>query len=148
VVRTVSFVVDLKDAPTVTPHIDGVSLATLVEAFEEANGYADPAGGYGGLIPDFFRGYGPLDDYFTGNNPPANFLNLKGIYLLGCSCGEVGCWPLIASVRVVADTFEWAGFRQPYRPQRDYSAFGPFVFARRQYEGAVNEMANRLNNRV
>lgn len=33
----------------------------------------------------------------------------------------------------------WRGFSQPYRPQRDYGYFGPFVFRRNQYERAVRE---------
>jgi hypothetical protein len=129
----------------VTPHIDGKSLATLVEAFEQASGYIDPAGGYGGLIPAYF-GYGPFQDYFTGNNLPEYFRDLDGIYLLACNCGEVGCWPLIASVRHPDETFVWERFSQPHRPNRDYSAFGPFEFSRPHYLAALRELALRIGD--
>jgi hypothetical protein len=63
------------------------------------------------------------------------------IALLGCDCGEVGCWPLEAQVLVDDDLVIWRGFAQPYRPRRDYGSFGPFVFRRNQYDRAVREVA-------
>jgi len=40
------------------------------------------------------------------------------------------------------DLVTWRGFIQPFRPQRDYGTFGPFVFRRSQYEHAVREVAD------
>jgi hypothetical protein len=39
------------------------------------------------------------------------------------------------------DSSYWArrGFRQPYRPTRDYGSFGPFVFRRSHYERSIRE---------
>ena len=125
------------DLLLVTPVIDGTPLTELVTAFEKSHGYNDPSGGYGGLIPAFFR-YGPAEIYFLGRSD--RHVD-SSIYLLGCDCGEVGCWPLRAAVSVDADTVTWSGFQQPYREKRDYSDFGPFVFARPQYEKAVRELA-------
>lgn len=52
-----------------------------------------PAGGaYGGLVPAFYR-YGPLDEHFLGKENPG--LGPKTA-VLGCQCGDVGCWPLMA----------------------------------------------------
>lgn len=48
--------------------------------------------------------------------------------LLGCECGEPGCWPLMARVEVGAEQVAWSDFEQPHR--RDnwaYAGFGPFV---------------------
>jgi hypothetical protein len=73
-------------------------------------------------------------------------MRLKGIYLLGCACGEVGCWPFIASVYHKDDSISWDGFVQPYRRERDYSEFGPFTFSRVQYEDAVKDLLIRLNS--
>lgn len=130
-------------ALSVTPCIDGIPLTTLVAEFEDASGYTDPAGGYGGLIPSYFN-FGPLVRYFCGpedNQDESD--NNKQIYVLGCECGELGCWPLMASVTPVEAGYRWAGFNQPFRPQRDYDAFGPFVFERGQYEAAVRDAARR-----
>jgi hypothetical protein len=54
-----------------------------------------------------------------------------------------GCWPLEARVVIDEETVTWNSFRQPFRPQRDYSDFGPFTFDRREYEAAIAELATR-----
>jgi hypothetical protein len=128
-------------ALSVTPCIDGTPLTTLIAEFEKTRGYGDPAGAYAGLIPSYFD-YGPLEHYFTGqagNQGEAE--NGEDIYVLGCVCGEVECWPLITSVTRAEDGYKWAAFIQPHRQQRNYDGFGPFVFEKNQYEQAVGDMA-------
>lgn len=131
---------------TVTPCVDGKSLSATVTAFEHAQGYQDPAGGYGGLVPAFYR-YGPLGPYFLGRaENRATGAEPRRIYLLGCECGEVGCWPLTATVDVDDDTVRWVDLRQPYRPNRSYEAFGPFVFEREAYEQALADLGPLEDN--
>ncbi len=142
--ETVSFKIDENDFAAVTPFVDGTSLVALVEIYERSKGYLDPAGGYGGLVPAHFN-YGPLDRYLTGKNKTDYWASLNGIYLLGCACGEAGCWPLITSVSEQDDTVIWDGFIQPFRRSRDYSEFGPFRFSRAQYEDAVDDLVARLD---
>lgn len=121
----------------ITPHIDGRALPDIVEEFERSRGLTDPAGGYGGLIPSFFS-FGALDQYFLGRSGFVDLDDRAGrLFVLGCECGEVGCWPLQCAVRVTDGTVSWFDFAQPHRPGRDYSAFGPFVFERQQYEDAL-----------
>ena len=36
--------------------------------------------------------------------------------------------------------YRWEGFRQPHRPNRDYSAFGPFDFEHQQYEHEIERL--------
>lgn len=99
-------------------------------------------GGYGGLVPEHFR-FGDLSLYFLGSD--ASQWPKKGeASLLGCECGEVGCWPLNAGITVNGATVTWSRFQQPYRPDWDYSAFGPFEFDRQQYENAVHSGMVRL----
>jgi hypothetical protein len=43
--RTVSFEIEKGDVLAVTPSVDGTSLVELVEVYERAKGYLDPAGG-------------------------------------------------------------------------------------------------------
>jgi hypothetical protein len=137
--RTVSFEIGCGDIPAVTPHVDGASLTALVEAYERAKEYHHP-GGYGGIPTRRFKrtlldGYGKNESHYGKGN----------IYLLGCTCGEVGCRPLIASVYQKEDTITWDGFVRPQRRQRDYSEFGPFTFGREQYKNAVQDLLIRLN---
>lgn len=123
----------------VVPVIDGVALTDLVTAFERSH-HLDPAGGYGGIVPQFYN-YGPLDSYLMGQfSADSCWANLGGIYILGCDCGEVGCWPLICRVTICDGTVIWDDFKQPHRPERDYSQFGPFVFDDAQYRSAVREL--------
>jgi hypothetical protein len=71
----------------VTPVVDGRPLPEMIAAFERDQHF-EPAGGYGGLIPEWFE-YGPLDRYFLGNFEKASyFARLGRVYLLGCQCGK------------------------------------------------------------
>jgi hypothetical protein len=134
---TVSFSMQhFQGALAITPTVNGISLIEMVSAFEREQGF-DPAGGYGGLIPRWFN-YGCLANYFLGNfEPNSYFAKMGGAYLLGCDCGDVGCWPLAAHIQTGGESVKWTSFRQPHRPERDYSGFGPFVFDADQYRKAV-----------
>ena len=125
---------------TVRLFINGRDLLALVRDFE-APFASDLAGGYGLL---------PAADVL----PPArHFLGEpEGIYaggdgrtmLLGCDCGEPGCWPLEARIAVTAATITWLDFSQPHRPEWSYRGFGPFTFDREQYEAALARAAHRV----
>ncbi|WP_405062594.1 hypothetical protein OG474_13395 [Kribbella sp. NBC_01505] len=110
------------------PLVNGVSLIELVARYERNEGLK-PADGYAGLVL-----YGDLPSglraYLTGG-PGTPYA------LLGCDCGDMGCWPLAAQIHADADTVTWDSFRQPHRPEWDYSGFGPFTFDRAQYDEAL-----------
>jgi hypothetical protein len=136
----VSFrVQSFEGALSITPVIDGTPLPEIVAAFEHEQHF-EPAGGYSGLIPEWFK-YGPLDKYFLGDfENDSYFARMNRVYLLGCQCGEVGCWPLIARIRTEGDSVVWDSFEQPHRRDRDYSGFGPFVFDAEQYREAIADL--------
>ncbi len=134
-----------EDTVAILPCVDGVGLDQLVANFERASGYSDPAGGYGGLIPSYYR-FGPLSSYFLGMEEPVIGGEPGEIYALSCECGEVGCWPLIAHVRLHQDRVVWDGFSQPHRPRRNYESFGPFEFERTQYQRAVEAVVRRCGD--
>lgn len=125
---------DPEDEPVVVPSVDGRSLVDLVSAHEAASGY-DPAGAYAGLHLERFR-FGDLVPYFLGAGS-TQWPRPGHLWLLGCDCGEVGCWPLEARVTVDGDRVTWSHFAQSRRPAWSYAGFGPFVFDRDQYEAAV-----------
>jgi hypothetical protein len=130
-------------ATVITPRIDGMSLAELAADFERSHGMNDPAGGYAGLIPNSFN-YGPLDQYFLGEAEAPIFAREPArLFVLGCKCGEVGCWPLVCRVAVDDRHVTWQSFEQPYRKGRDYSAFGPFMFDLVQYREALAGLVER-----
>lgn len=123
----------------IIPRIDSALLTELITSFEGEQCFK-PAGGYGGLVPEFFN-YGPLDRYFMGQFEPGSpWEQLNGIYILGCDCGEVGCWPLVCRVRLDGNSVVWENFKQPDRLERDYSNFGPFKFNAQQYRDVVTDL--------
>jgi hypothetical protein len=114
-----------------------VRLAELPSA--RADGEEELAGTYVGLVPGYIRI--DLASQFLGGTGTALSAGPEGkTALLCCSCGEVGCSPLLARVTVDDDTITWDEFEQPTRPDWDYNGFGPFTFARGQYEQALLEM--------
>jgi hypothetical protein len=132
-----------EDERVIVPYVDGIALAERVESFEKANGFT-PSGGYGGLIPPRFR-YGPLDRYLLGETEEQSYwAEIGGIYVLVCECGEAGCWPLECRVRATERDVVWTEFRQPHRPQRDYSAFGPFIFDRAEYDRKLVQLLTEM----
>lgn len=128
------------EAASLMPCIDGTRLADLVADFERENGHDDPAGGYGGIVPSYYD-LGPLPSYFLWKEGPVEGVRAGEIFVLFCECGEAGCWPLVAHVQVNDQTVVWTRFAQPHRPRRDYSSFGPFRFARSQYDAAIASAA-------
>ena len=57
--------------------------------------------------------------------------------VLGCVCGEVGCWPLLVGISVGEDVVTWEDFRQPHGGAWRYGVLGPFVFGRGAYEAEL-----------
>lgn len=72
------------------PVVDGRALTDLVKELESNRGF------------DF----GPINEYFC---------KTERISVLGCDCGEVGCWPLVCRVGMEGDTVTWHSFLQPHR---------------------------------
>lgn len=62
--------------------------------------------------------------------------------LVGCNCGEVGCWPIVAQVERSEDVVTWYEFQQPHRKKWDYSNFGPFSFSATQYDYELSKIKN------
>lgn len=126
----------------VVPRIDGIPLTELIDRFETDAGMQPAGDAYGGLIPLFFR-FGPMEDHFYGRS--TNALGPE-TPLLGCECGELGCWPLMARITVTAELVIWDSFEQPYRTTRDYTAFGPFRFDRHQYDDALRALSGAISS--
>ncbi|MEV7931143.1 hypothetical protein [Kitasatospora sp. NPDC088779] len=126
----------------VVPYIDGTPLTDLIDQFE-TDAEMQPSGdAYGGLIPQFFQ-FGSMEDHFHGRSNGATGPKTP---VLGCECGEWGCWPLMASITVTPDHVTWDSFEQPHRKTRDYSGFGPFQFDRLQYADAVQVLSAALGS--
>ena len=117
---------DVWSCDAVVPLVDGTTLTELIDAFE-ARAKMQPTGEmYGGFIADVRDAH--------------SFRPGERRLVLACSCGDTGCWPLLADITVEGDTVVWDAFRQPRRKDRDYTRFGPFRFDREQYEQKLAEL--------
>ncbi len=114
--------------------VNGFSLVDLITEFE-SHIDDDALGGYAGPVLEHFR-FDNVEGYLFGHGWPGG----DRAALLGCTCGELGCWPLYARIRLDKGHVIWDQLTQPFRPKRDYSDFGPFVFHETQYRIAVAEL--------
>ncbi|MEV6671749.1 hypothetical protein [Streptomyces sp. NPDC051162] len=106
------------DDGEVVPRIDGIPLTELIDKFETGARMQPAGNAYGGLIPQDYR-FGSVEDHFHGWSTDAMGSKTP---VLGCSCGEWGCWPLMTRITTTADAVTWDSFEQPYRTARDYTA--------------------------
>jgi len=126
----------------VVPLVDNFSLLELITDFESSKGW-ELAGGYAGISPGFTNASRWVRSLLGNGHPEYEGDGIT--WLLGCGCSVAGCWPLEARVTIDDNTVVWNYFRQPFRPERDYSDFGPFIFDRREYEAAVAQLAESLS---
>jgi hypothetical protein len=130
--------------------VDDRDLAELVREVElphaRAEGAPRIAGAYAGLAPSQLRG-GLRRHFLVGEGSDLACGPREKTVLLGCDCGEPGCWPLMARVSVEEDAVVWSEFEQPQRRDAwSYAGFGPLRFARAQYEAALAESERALGD--
>ncbi|PXX56524.1 hypothetical protein DFR70_11976 [Nocardia tenerifensis] len=114
----------------VVPRVDGVPLTDLIDSFELAADMQPAGEAYGGLPSGHVR----FVNHFHGKS---SMTMESKTPVLVCQCGAWGDWPLLADIVVSDRLVIWDHFAQRYRPQRDYSGFGPFRFDRNQYDDAL-----------
>lgn len=120
----------------IVPMVDGRLLVDLLEEYERDRGF-DVVGGHAGLVLDYF-GVGDLRRYLLGEQEPWPG---RRVPLLGCTCGDLVCCPLVASVDRGDEVVRWSGFQSRRGGRRDYVGFGPFVFDKPDYDAAVEAVA-------
>jgi hypothetical protein len=113
----------------------------LVELpFATQEGSPDLAGAYVGLPPDVV--FQP-SRHLLGKPDPLYCEDRSRVHVLGCECGEPGCWPLSVRIDIRDDLVVWQEFQQPHRgPQSRagswrFDSLAAFRFERGQYEQAL-----------
>jgi hypothetical protein len=124
--------------------INGSDLRTLVGELEvtsaAATGSAGPAGAY-----HYLSGYHFPSGVFEGRPDDPGLLREGQVTLMGCDCGEVGCWPFLASISVQDGAVRWTGFRQPFRPAWTYDALGTLRFDADEYFHEIARARDRFS---
>ncbi|MCK9894094.1 hypothetical protein [Frankia sp. AgB32] len=130
------------EALAVRPYVNGVDLRELARAVElpaaTAAGQPDLAGSYAGLRDPGVRW---PSRHFLGK-PTVTWFGDRDTVLLGCECGDAGCWPLTARVDVTHDTVTWRDFRTGHRDW-DLAGLGPFRFDASAYRTALQQTQAR-----
>lgn len=126
------------DVNTVTPYVNGTSLIELARRVElgpaTEQGEPDRAGAYVGLT----IGVTQLVDWehWYLNDQPQSWFGDGDSCLLGCPCGDTGCWPLTAKITMANNQITWSRFRTGHRSW-DLRTLRPFTFRRNQYQAAL-----------
>ena len=143
---TVSFRIERTDTPAwgiidaANIFVNGRNLVDMVREvelpFAAREGNPHLAGDYVGLPVEAVlfpsrRLLGEPETYYD-----TDYLDGK-LAVLGCGCGEVGCWPLRVRISAMEGQVTWGDFEQPHRRRWDHGALGPFVFDRGEYEAAL-----------
>jgi len=114
--------------------VDGRPFVEMISAYEKKMLKGDKeaclAGDYWYLPPN------ALIEYLEGDG----FGDTHRIALLGCSCLDEECWPLVCSMERQEDYTVWYDFFQPHRRQWDYSGFGPLGFEKNQLSEAIEAL--------
>lgn len=122
--------------------INGHDLKDLAKVVESPHALAEGdqslAGSYAPLATYQFD-HDP--NHFLGT-PVATWFEDGDTVLMGCECGEWGCWPLTAQIDVGPETVRWSGFRNGHRDW-DLSGLGPFEFDKVQYDDAMAVVRHR-----
>ena len=140
--------------PIIDIYINDSKLLDIVTKVERENARRlglDFGGNYTGVWAtpyvvegDHFLGFAPLGQpkYHT--------------WVLNCTCGNPGCWDILAFIEADNETVRWRDIVNPWlvnglpthwhteKPEYflafDYSSIGPYIFDRRQYENALNQI--------
>lgn len=128
--------------------VDDEDLKELVRRVElpqaEREGSPSIAGGYAGLPSRALRG-GVIEHFLDGPGSHLFCGPRDKTVLLGCVCGEPGCWPLMARVRLSPVEVTWSDFEQPHRRGSwSHDDFGPFRFERTQYDEELRKAERSL----
>lgn len=128
-------------------YINGVNLIDTLTVFEtkmveQTNDSA---------MPGHYMGLDPQELYQNLMNPEKYSWDDKHRSLvLGCVCGDEGCWPMHVDVRKKRDHIIWTDFENRFRNGEfdivwDYSEIGPFVFDRKAYEEQLEWLRKKFN---
>jgi hypothetical protein len=113
------------------------NLAKQVELpFAIAEGHKSIAGSYEGLALAVVE---HPSDHYRGR-PTLSWFEDGDTVLLGCECGEWGCWPLTADIKYGEQLVRWSNFRNGHRADWGLSGLGPFEFDRTAYDAAIQQL--------
>lgn len=129
----------IKPEPVIGIYINGTELVDILRPIEDAlKEFGDEceSGGYGHLsASELYR-------ELVSAAVPETFDSYYGAHLLCCkSCGECGCWSVLAKVEASEDTVVWTLSHN----HRDWDYKLRYIFSRIEYDNAVKGLKGRGN---
>jgi hypothetical protein len=130
-------------------YLNNVNLIEFIKQYEVQ---FEPkiAGGYEGLNTNYLDN---LYEHLYGNLDENDLFNYNGkTQVLGCNCGESGCWPLLVKITVNDETIVWSDFEQPHRSEDsaggywDYSNLKQLEFDKKDYEEQLTIVCMQLKD--
>jgi hypothetical protein len=125
--------------------INGRDLRDIVRAvelpFATREGSPRIAGAYAGLPAEVV--FWP-SRHLLGRPDPLYSEDDSRVHVLGCECGEPGCWPLAVRIDIRDREVIWRDFYQPHRGPESkaghwqYDTMPEFRFERHSYEQALS----------
>lgn len=119
--------------------VNGRGLREQVRDSEQAG--APPGSGPFGAYA-YVASYEFPDGLFDGTPADRQLRFGDRVALMGCDCGEIGCWPLIVRITDEGATVRWDDFAQPHRP--GWIIEGSFVFDAVAYRTEVAAAEKRF----
>jgi hypothetical protein len=125
----------------VVPVIDGKSLISILRVIElpfaKKEGSPTIAGAYSGIAISLGR---PPSRHYYGEETDRDDGKTE---LLFCECLCDGCWDFVAGIEVTNKKVIWKDFEQIHRKNWKYDELGVFLFDRKQYEDALNQLKSK-----
>lgn len=136
-----------QDAQILSIYINGENLNELMRRYE-IQFEPSIAGGYEGLNIEYLKN---IEEHFFGKLNENDIYNYDGKTLvLGCNCGEPGCWPLIVRITEEDEVIIWSEFEQPFRDEEsaggywDYTNFKSLEFNKQLYEEQLKAICKKF----
>ena len=101
-----------EDSPGIRIFVDGENFREMVKAFEQGRGY-EPSGSYAGLVPAAFWISPSVLPFIAqaSDGAPGRRKRDPRQAVLGCGCGDMGCWPLLTLITVGHRKVAWSRFK-------------------------------------
>jgi hypothetical protein len=133
-------------------YINNENLIDILKDYEKQFGENNP-GKYDGICIYYFDDI-DIIKHFMGEADKKNILNYTGkTQILGCTCGEPGCWPFLIKINISGNVIIWNEYEQPFRSKKrcgekywNYSNLKALKFNRVEYENKLKNISAEINN--
>ena len=123
--------------------IDGKHLAEIMKEYEMPMAVKEGNPSLAGDYSAIDVASSSLKQYYFGKDKADWGDEKNKTAILGCSCGNLGCWPLLCKINKQGTKVVWSDFEQPHRDEDwDYKTFESFVFDKQQYLNAIDAIDN------